>query len=336
MVVREQQAPSQSIAPAEQLASSRLAACYLSAVWFYLPDDPKALETLADYVQMLLDLPFRSEMTVVASDITNDKAIDLEEVLREQGISGRVLILHGDCDESTAIQVGLSSCQGELVALLPSYLQSDPADFVKMVTEIDKGADYVASWRSPRIDTRRDAFNSSFFNTLTRYLTGVPLHDINSGLRLMKRELAESVPIYGDLHRFLPVLAWMQGYRVTEVKTRHLNQRINEGSGVYVRRVLDLLTLFFLLKFSRKPLRFFGLIGTMTLIGGAAMTGAVGVQRIFGTALSDRPVFLLGILMVVLGVQLFSLGLLGELIIFTHGRKLRNYHVARIHESKRN
>ena len=141
---------------------------------------------------------------------------------------GRVLNLHRDCDESMAIQVGLSASQGDLVALLPSYLQCDPADFGAMAAEIDEGADYVASWRSPRIDTRRDAFSSSFFNTLTRKLTGVPLHDINSGLRLMKREVAESVPIYGDLHRFLPVSrldAGISGHRSQDAAFESTNQR---------------------------------------------------------------------------------------------------------------
>jgi hypothetical protein len=334
MIVGEQRAPTEALETITEIqasSGSQSLQVYLSAIWCYPPSDPEALDTLGYYLEMLQQLEFRSELTVVATDITSEAAADVEKVLLQHGISGRVLNLHRDCDESTAIQVGMSASHGELIALLPSYLQSDPANFGSMVAEIDR-ADYVASWRSPRIDTRRDAFSSSIFNIVTRKLTGVPLHDINSGLRLMKREVAESVPIYGDLHRFLPVLAWMQGYRVTEVKTRHLNQRINEGSGVYVRRVLDMLTLFFLLKFSRKPLRFFGLIGTTTLMAGTLLTCVVSVQRFFGVALSDRPVFLLGILLVVLGVQLFSLGLLGELIIFTHGRKLRNYHVARIHE----
>ena len=149
----------------------------------------------------------------------------------------------------------------------------------------------------------------------------------------MKREVAESVPIYGDLARFLPILAAMQGYRISEVKTQHLEERTGRGDyrlRVYIRRILDLLTLFFLLDFTRKPLRFFGLPGSFTLMLGTVTLVTVTIQKLMGTGLADRPALVFGAILVVLGIQLFSLGLLGELIIFTHGRKMRDNHVETI------
>jgi hypothetical protein len=177
------------------------------------------------------------------------------------------------------------------------------------------------------------------FNRITRWLMGVSLQDLNSGLRVLRRELAEDVPIYGDLYRFWPLLAARQGYRVTEVETDHLQERVQKGDyrfGVYLRRALDLLTLFFLMKFTRKPLRFFGLLGSATLFLGSLVTGVLVIERLLGwTSLADRPALIFGVLLIVLGIQLFSLGLLGELIIFTYGNKLRDYRVETIYEADR-
>jgi hypothetical protein len=128
----------------------------------------------------------------------------------------------------------------------------------------------------------------------------------------------------------------MQGYRVTEVQTRHLEERVKKGDyrlGAYARRLLDLLTLFFLIKFTRKPLRFFGLIGGALFAAGSLLTVVLGIQRLLGDRpLADRPLLILAVTLVVLGVQLCSLGLLGELMIFIHGRALAEYHVEKVHE----
>jgi hypothetical protein len=145
----------------------------------------------------------------------------------------------------------------------------------------------------------------------------------------MRREITRDVPLYSELDRFLPILAEMQGYRVSEIKVRHLAERVKPGDGglgVYFRRILDMMTLFFLFKFTRKPLRFFGLLGGATVVTG----GIIAVQRLLGTPAADRPALLLAVLLTVLGVQLFSLGLLGELIIFVHGSKLGTRHVEKV------
>jgi hypothetical protein len=185
------------------------------------------------------------------------------------------------------------------------------------------------------VDSRRATKFSELFNSLTRRLTGIKLHDVNSGLRAMKRQVIEEVQVYGDLARFLPVLAVMQGFRVGEVKVRHLEERVEKGDyrlGIILRRLLDMLTLFFLLKFTRKPLRFFGLIGSATLASGLVLSLILVVQRVLGTMLSDRPLFLVGMLLIVLGVQLFSIGLIGELLIFIHARDIREYKVDAVYE----
>ena len=306
----------------------------VSAIWIYShePDSPAILET---YLEQLAGLDKSCELIVVINGDSN-RVEQLKSLVMSSDLPARMLQLHRTCDESTAMRLGLESSRGEILVLLPSYVQSDPGVIEQMIDEVGAGADYVASWRHSRIDSRWSAFKSRVFNDLTRYATGVDLHDINSGLRVMKSEVPKNLPIYGDLHRFLPVLAAMHGFRVSEIKTRHIEERVKKGDyafGVYIRRLLDLMTLFFLFKFTKKPLRFFGLIGSFTAAAGFLISGVLVVERLFGQPLEHRPALLFGILLIVLGVNLVSLGLLGELIIFIHGHRLRDYHVKQVYEN---
>lgn len=310
----------------------------VSAVWACCGQDPELEHTAEQYVAALEALPLSAELIVVTNGSAETARNRLLPLLRRSKLQSTIVHISHFRDESTPLRAGLQASRGEYVALLPQYLQSDPNDIQSMLDKLDEGYDYVASWRNPRVDSRRSSWTSRLFNLLTRWISGLPLHDVNSGLRLARRELTNHVPIYGDLHRFLPHLAASQGFRVTEVRTKHLQERVETGDygvGVYVRRLLDLLGLFFLVKFTRKPLRFFGMIGSGTLAAGALITGVLCVQRLLKlTALADRPALMFGVLMVVLGIQLFALGLLGELIIFTHGRMLRDSHVEFIFQVK--
>lgn len=313
----------------EEVAASRLC-----AIWIGTGDDPESLEAISHYLEALSSMPVRCELTVVVNGEMKSRDT-LFRLLKTCHLAIQIVQLHRSCDESTAIRAGLEASHGAVVVLLPTYLQSDPNAIVDMLDEIREGAHYVATWRNPRVDSKWGAFKSHVFNVFTSYMTGIKLHDINSGMRAMTRELSDHLPLYGDLHRFSPILAAMQGYHVSEVSVRHLKERrVERGDvrfGVYLRRALDLVTLFFLFKFTKKPLRFFGLIGSVSLGVGTIIITWVSAQRFLGTSIADRPAFLLGVVFLVLGVQLFSVGLLGELIIFTHGRHLFHQHVEEVH-----
>jgi hypothetical protein len=164
--------------------------------------------------------------------------------------------------------------------------------------------------------------------------TGSAFEDLGSGVRAFRREVVTEVPLYGDQHRFLPLLAKHLGFRVCEVDVQQSSRekffRIYRP-GVYPRRLLDLLTVFFLIKFTKKPLRFFGLIGvTTSAIGGLIMLYLLVERLSRGIALAERPALLLSSLLVVLGIQIFALGLLGELIIFTHAKDIKEYMIEEI------
>ncbi len=235
--------------------------------------------------------------------------------------------------EATAITEGFKHTSGELVMILPSYFQVEASDIGSLISGLGS-FDMVVVRRWPRNDSRFNQFQTRFFHLLTKVITGVKMNDIGCSVRLMRRNVLEEIDLYGDLHRFLPIMADRHGFKVHEIAIRqsYREQRVRTYPlGVYVRRLIDLLSVFFLVKFTKKPLRFFGLAGTAILVPGLLITVFLTMGRLFGNvSLSERPLFLLGILLIVLGIQVFAIGLVGEIIIFTHARELKEYTVEEI------
>lgn len=239
--------------------------------------------------------------------------------------------------EATALSAGFESAGADVIVTIASYFQVEPNEVTHILKKLKgEGKDLVISWRHPRIDSMFNRVQSRIFHSITQLLTGMRYHDISCGLRAMKRQVAEEVQLYGDLHRFFPLLAYQRGFKVAELPVRQsgldVKKRI-QPPGVYLRRLLDILTLFFVFKFTKKPLRFFGLLGSGLFGGGAIITGYLGIYRLLGMGpIAGRPLIVLGALLIVLGVQLFSIGLLGEIIIFTHARESKEYQVDEILE----
>jgi len=236
--------------------------------------------------------------------------------------------------EAAALHTAAARARGGTVLTLAPYFQLAPGAIGKVLDVLESGYNLVVARRHPRIDSWFNRLQSYVFHLFTSWLTGVRLWDISCGLRAMKAEVLREIPLYGDLHRFVPILAHRQGFRVVEVP---LPQSPADAGirvyrpGVYLRRLLDILTVYFLFKFTRKPLRFFGLIGLGLFGTGFLITAYLSVLRILHvTALADRPLFLLGVLLMVLGLQTASLGLIGEIIVFTRARDVKEYHVEQV------
>lgn len=252
--------------------------------------------------------------------------------LKAQG-NVRVLQLSRQFGEAALITAGFEFCSGGRVMTLPAYRQVTPERIGELLAEL-KDADMTIACRWPRRDGVINRLQSSAFNFLMRWMTGAQFHDLGCGARAFDRRVLEEVRLYGDQHRFFPLLATRQGFRVKEVRlpqSDHDTSTRVYGPGVYARRLLDILTILFLTKFTRKPLRFFGLIGVTLLVAGVIALTWIAVQRlVFYVGLGDRPALLLSTLLIVLGVQILALGLIGELIIFTHASELREYQVAEV------
>src|SRR5262249_55637332 len=210
---------------------------------------------------------------------------------------------------------------GELIRPLPAYHQINPEDIGKLIAPLDR-KDLVQGWRWPRAGGGLEKLRRTMFHRLVSWVTGMQLHDLGCGARAMKRSVLQELSLYGDQHRLLSVLADRQGFSVTEVEVRQSERDRFEGiyrPREYLHFVLDVFTVFFLVRFTKKPLRFFGMLGaSMFGIGALVVLWLIFERVVLQHALADRPALLMAALVVVLGLQLFALGLLAELIIFTH------------------
>ncbi|MCP3920344.1 MAG: glycosyltransferase [bacterium] len=260
--------------------------------------------------------------------------LSLQESSKQQV---RTIALHKPFGESVCLSSAFDHTRGAAILTSPEYVQIDPHEIEQLMASIESGADVATSWRHPRVDAALNRVQSASFNRVMRGLVGASFHDLNCSLRVMRREVLEELTVYGNMYRYLPVIAHTQGFRVDEVQVRHLKERGGSGlfgPGVYGRRLLDVLGVVFLTKFTHKPLRFFGALGGLSMILGLLIAGGLAVQHLLNPSLElfSRPLFLLGVLFVVLGIQIVGFGLVGEIIIFTQARHVREYRIERIYE----
>ena len=282
----------------------------------------------AEYKEGLTALNIPYEFIVVLDGPKPDVASILQRLLA-RGESLIVISLTKRFGEATALMAGFQRASGRVIVTAPAYHQIQGAEIGKLVRALDQ-ADLAIGRRWPRVGSRFEVMRRDVFHRLIAG-GGQRFNDLGCGARAMKRRVLEEISLYGDQHRFLPVLADRQGFRIAEVNvTQSPLDRYEAGypAREYAHRVLDIFTVFFLVRFTKKPLRFFGMVGASTFVIGALLVTYLAIDRlVFHHALADRPALLLSSLLVVLGMQLFALGLLGELIIFTHARDIKDYQV---------
>ena len=287
-----------------------------------------------EYRRALESLGGRCEFILVL-DGPRPRAEEQIEILLQQGEKLTVIELTRSFGESTALTAGFQRASAPVIVTLPSYDQVDATEITKLVRALDK-SDMAVAHRWPRAGGAWESARRRVFHRTIGRVTGQTFRDLGCGVRAFKRRVLEEIALYGDQHRFLPVLAARQGFRVVEVDLRQSSRDRFEGTYKprdYMRRALDIFSIFFLVRFTKRPLRFFGMVGATTFGLGVAVLALLVVERLFlDQPLASRPALLLASLLVVLGLQVFALGLLGELIIFTHARELKDYQVDRIYE----
>lgn len=244
--------------------------------------------------------------------------------------SVRILRFAREFGETAALRLGVEKSRGDIVLTLPAYFQVLPAGAALLLDAVAAGADMAVASRSPRLDNWLNRMQSRAFHSIVGGVSGQRFHDMACGVRAMRRSVAEALPLYGDLHRFIPALALREGYRVEEVPVpQHpsdAKMRVYKP-GIYLRRLLDIAAFFFLAKFTEKPLRFFGLVGSIFLAAGAGLSLLLLIQRFEGQGIANRPALLLAVLLMALGVQLLGLGLVGEIIVHLRAPHRRGYRV---------
>lgn len=255
------------------------------------------------------------------------------ERLAARGKTFTVIALTRYFGEATALMVGFEHASGDVVMTLPAYSQVMAADIGLLLAALDH-ADMAISRRHPRKGGWFEGVRRRVFHGLLGFVTRVRLHDLGCSARAMTRSVLEEIRLYGEQQRFLPVLAERQGFRVVEVQVRQTDQAARPGVyrvRAYTRGLLDIFNVFFLVRFTKKPLRFFGLIGiALFMLGALELADLVFGRVVLHEPLADRPALMLASLFIVLGVQIFALGLLGELIIFAQSGRTKDYKVESI------
>lgn len=223
--------------------------------------------------------------------------------------------------KAAALDAGFKEAEGDIIVTIDGDLQDDPAEIPRLLARLDEGYDLVSGWKTKRRDPLTRRIPSKLFNTVTGRVSGIRLHDMNCGLKAYRAEVLDGLNLYGELHRYIPVLAHYRGYRVTELPVNHRPREhgsSNYGVERYLRGFLDLLTVTFMGRYSHRPLHLFGGLGLGAGALGFAILLYLTVVKLTGQAIGQRPLLTLGVLLVVVGIQLLSLGLLSELITSHH------------------
>jgi len=272
------------------------------------------------------ELPYDYELLFV-DDGSTDESFDIMAELHRSDDRVRVIRLRRNFGKAAAYSAGFEHARGDIVITMDTDLQDDPQDVPLLIEKIDEGFDLVSGWKHKGKGPWNKSIPSKFFNTVMRAVTGLPLHDFNCPLKAYRKEVLAEIKLYGELHRYIPVLASAKGFSMTEVKVSNLPRHSGKtkyGLKRHLRGPLDLLTIIFITRFARRPMHALGYAGLAACGLGFSILLFFLVGYILHLLnvlpaqkwdIHDRPALSLGILLIVVGVQFFSLGLLGELLI---------------------
>jgi len=287
-------------------------------------DEAESLPLLYRELTAVLEGLHRPYELVFVDDGSRDESFAILEKLHRQDDRVRVLRLRRNFGKAAALSVGFAHVRGDIVATLDADLQDDAAELPRLLAALEDGYDLVSGWKVNRQDPASKTWPSRVFNAITGRLTGYPLHDLNSGFKLYRRAVVEELRLYGELHRFIPVLAGRRGFVVGEVPVNHRPRRFGRskyGAARFVRGCLDLLTVLFLTRYTRRPLHLFGGLGLASLGIGLLVSFYLSVLWLTGVRpIGSRPLLAFGVLSILVGIQFFSLGLLSELVLSFQAR----------------
>lgn len=267
--------------------------------------------------EVLVDLG-RSYEILFVDDGSTDGTVNLIEALCEVDPRVRAVFFRRNFGKSAALAIGFQEVRGELVFTMDGDLQDDPAEIPGFLEKLAEGYDLVSGWKQVRRDPITKTWPSKLYNRVTAWVSGVPLHDFNCGYKLYRRDVVKNVEIYGELHRYIPVLAERLGFRVTERPVRHHARRFGRskyGAERLLNGFLDLLTVTFLGRSRRSPLHVFGRIAAALFSLGMVINLYMLAIWIIERALRVRPLLILGVILVVMAVQFISMGLLAEMMV---------------------
>lgn len=256
---------------------------------------------------------------IFIDDGSTDRSFEALREIHQRDRRVRVVRFRRNFGKSAALAAGFKSANGQFIVTMDADLQDDPAEIKHLVDELQRGDfDLISGWKKHRHDPFIKKISSKIFNRVTGFMTGLRLHDINCGLKAYRREVTSTIPVYGELHRFLPVLAFKEGFRVGEVVVKHHPRKHGKskfGPSRFTKGFFDLITVLFLSRYTKRPLHLFGVAGTLAFIAGLGVAAYLTFERLVNKEyLTNRPILFLGLLLMIIGVQAVSIGLLGEMI----------------------
>jgi glycosyltransferase involved in cell wall biosynthesis len=284
-------------------------------------DEEHSVAPLFEELRESLDELGRSWEAIYVDDGSTDRTFAALAELYAREPNVRIVRLRRAFGKAAALDAGFREASGDVVVTIDGDLQDDPAEIPRLLAKLDEGFDLVSGWKTRRRDPLVRRVLSRIFNAVTSALSGIRLHDMNCGLKAYRAEVVRDLRLYGELHRFIPVLAFYRGFRVAELPVTHrprAHGRSRYGPERYVRGFLDLLTVTFMGRYRHRPLHLFGGLGLALSLAGTAVLVYLTVLKVAGEAIGHRPMLTLGVLLVVVGMQFLSLGLLSELITSHH------------------
>jgi glycosyltransferase involved in cell wall biosynthesis len=277
-----------------------------------------SLAELARRTEEVLGGSVAYELIFVDDGSTDDTWQQITK-LHDEHPSVRGLSLRRNFGKAMALKAGFKLARAPVLIMMDADLQDDPSDLPKFISKISEGYDVVVGWKVKRHDPLNRRILSKIFNGTVSRLTKVRLHDMNCGFKAYRREVIETVPIYGDLFRFIPALAFSHGFRIAEIPVKHRSRQYGKsryGLERVLRGLFDLLSVLFLIRYARSPMHLFGLVGLVLGTGGLIINAYLSVLWFSGHGIGHRPLLMLGVMMTIMGVQFASFGLLGEFLAY--------------------
>jgi len=291
----------------------------LVSVVIPLFNEEESLPELALQLEAELDkFTSRRWEVLFIDDGSTDNSYSVIKKLNDRNRKFKAIRFRRNYGKSAALSVGFAAAQGMIIVTMDADLQDEPAEIQNLVSKLKEGYDLVSGWKKKRNDPINKTIPSRFWNYVTSKASGIRLHDFNCGLKAYRKETAKSLQVYGEMHRYLPALAHWNGFRVAEIPVQHHARRYGRtkfGATRGVKGILDLLTVLFTTRYLKRPLHFFGTIGVLLTLTGFAINCYLMVEWFMGkTYLSNRPLALFGIALIIVGVQSVTTGLIGEMI----------------------
>lgn len=270
------------------------------------------------------------ELIFVDDGSTDSSAAKMRSIC-ERDKRVHMILFRKNFGKAAALEAAFKNVTGDIVITMDADLQDDPIEIKNFIAKLDEGFDLVSGWKVNRLDPMEKRLPSKLFNKATSKLSGVDLHDFNCGFKAYRREVVDSLDIYGELHRYIPVLACRKGYRIAEIPVHHNKRKFGKskyGMERYLRGFFDSVSVSFISKFYDRPMYFFGRIGLLSFAFGFLFCLILTVEWLAGAAIGTRPLLLLGILLIMLGVQFVSIGLIGDMLVdATHRERYTESHI---------